>query len=256
MTPFPIDQTRGKVALIFAHGPSARKHVPDLVNKSHDKQHYVFISMGEIDRMQANLGVSFGLDYWVMANSEMTVENSYNRFNSIPGSTLVWADTADRTPYSIAWSKLKVPSISYDQRHFNNQPCPNCKVPLNIDGRIEWAPVACRVIPGRLTIQEELQKYTKYHEHYGTGSTVALHAVSLGVLLGCKEVHVYGVDLSYSGGYVDNKTESRQMASFDNEMIDIVKDFDTITKSAHNIGVRVINHSPESPLSKVMETII
>ena len=239
-TEFPIDKHKGKIAIVFAHGPSAKGHVPELVKMSNDKDNYCFISMGEIDKMQFNLGVKFGLDYWIMSNHEMNIYNSYTRFNSIPGSTLVWADSVDTTPYSILIRNVNVPVIAYDQRHFNNSPCPNC-------------PHGCRVIPGRKTIQELLQNYTNYHEHYATGSTVALHATSLGVILGCREVHIYGVDLSYNVGYVDGKSVSG--ASFDNELNDIIKDFDIINKSAHNVGVKLVNFSKDSPISQVIETV-
>lgn len=240
ITEFPIDKYKGKTAIIFAHGPSAKEHLPKLVGVSNDKDNYCFISMGEIDKMQSNLRVKFGLDYWVMANHQMNIQNSYQRFNSIPGNTLVWADSVDTTPYSIVVRNINIPVIAYDQRHFNNSPCPNC-------------PHGCRVIPGRKTIQETLQDYTKYHEHYGTGSTVALHATALGVLLGCKEVHIYGVDLSYTKGYIDGKTQWG--ASFDAEMDDIIKDFDIINKSAHNVGVKLVNFNKESPISQVIKTI-
>lgn len=249
-----IDSRKGKTAIVFAHGPSAKEHVVDLVAKSKDKDKYCFISMGEIDIMETNLKVKFHMDFWVMANTQMTIEKNATRFNSHPESTLVWADTADRTPYSFAMKTLKIPHLPYDQRHFNNQKCENCKVPLiGKDGKGFWVPMSCRVIPDRNTIQETLQNYTSYNDHYGTGSTVALHATNLGILLGCKEVHIYGVDLSYKNGYVDGAT--RNAATFDNEIEAIIKDFDIINKSAHNVGVRLVNFSKESPLANIMTTI-
>jgi hypothetical protein len=256
MTQFPIDKHKNKTAIVFAHGPSAKKYIPELLEKSRDKNNYCFITMGEIDKIQENLNIKFDIDYWVMANTEMTVKNSYLRFNKYPKTTLVWADTADTTPYSIAWKLLKISNIPYDQRHFGNIPCNNCKVPVFLsqtDGA--WMPIKCRVVPDRLTVQEELQEYTKYDKHYGTGSTVALHSTSLGILSGCKEIHLYGIDLDCRNGYVDGKTSSILPDIFDPNVDEIVNDFDIINKSAHNIGVKIINHSENSPIKKVIKTV-
>ena len=170
----------------------------------------------------------------------------------------MWADGPDKTPYSIAMNMLKVHHIPYDHCHFGNQRCGNCCVPVTdfINKQVYFVKIECRVLPGRLTIQEELQNYTKYSTHYGTGSTVALHATTLAILLGCKEVRIYGVDLSYSGGYIDGRGAPHGgMASFDNEMTDIVNDFKIINDSAKNIGVKILNYSKASPIKSVIETV-
>ena len=250
-----IDKHKGKTGIVFAHGPSAKKHLPKLLAQSKDKSNFCFISMGEIDRVQQKLNIRFELDYWVMANSVMNILNSSDRFNSIPECTLILADSVDISPLTSAWARLKIPSMSYDQRHFDNKPCINCKIPDVIrDGKMEFVTWPCRVIPGRLTVQEHLQKYTKYESHFTPGSTVALNATAMAILMGGKEVHVYGVDLDYRGGYVDNTTVE-YTTGFDPDVDYIVKDFDTIVKSAYNIGVKLINFSPNSPIKTVMETV-
>lgn len=233
---------KGKTGIVFAHGPSGREFLPQLVGFSKDKEKYCFVGLGELDQIQTNLKVDIDNDYWVMANHEMNVGNSHHRFNRYPKTTLVWADSVDQTPLSMAISLLKVPYITYDQRHFENKPCPNCST-------------GCRVLPGRLTIQEQLQNYTNYITHYGTGSTVALHATALVILLGCNPVHIYGVDLNCKLGYVDDKTQARATNVFDGDLPYIINDFDIINKSAHNIDVRLINYSKSSPLKDIMETI-
>ena len=252
-----IDKHKGKTGIVFAHGPSGKEFVSTILNQSKNKEDFCFISMGDVDTIQENLNVQFDIDYWVMANTEMTIENSYFRFNKYPKTTLVWADGPDRTPYSIATSLLKVKHLPYDMRHFNNNPCTGCKVPISrpANNQILWVPMECRVLPGRLTIQEELQNYTKYSAHYGTGSTVALHATTLAILLGCNLVHIYGVDLNCRLGYVDDKTQPKALHVFDENLTDIINDFDIINKSAHNIGVKLINYSKSSPLKDIMETV-
>ena len=237
-----IDKYKGKTGIVFAHGPSGREFLSELIKYSKDKENYCFIGLGELDQIQTNLNVDIENDYWVMANHEMNIFNSHHRFNKYLKTTLVWADSVDQTPLSVAMSLLKVPYITYDQRHFENKPCPNC-------------PIGCRVLPGRLTIQEKLQTYTKYSTHYGTGSTVALHATTLAILLGCNPVHVYGVDLNCRLGYVDNKSQPKALHAFDENITDIANDFDIINKSAHNIGVRLVNYSKSSPLKDIMETV-
>jgi hypothetical protein len=236
-----VDSHSGKEGIVFAHGPSAKLHLSHLLEASRNKEKYCFIGLGELDAIQSNLGIEFTNDYWVMANHEMNILNSYPRFNRYPNTTLIWADSVDQSPLSSAMTLLKVPYISYDQRHFGNVPCPNC-------------PVGCRVLHGRLTIQELVQHYTGYNEHYSTGSTVALHATALAILLGCNPVHIYGVDLNCRMGYVDDKTQARHPAVFDGDLPFIVNDFDILTKSAHNVGVKLVNHSSTSPLSAIMAT--
>jgi hypothetical protein len=152
---------------------------------------------------------------------------------------------------------LKVHHIPYDHCHFSNQRCGKCCVPVADfnNKQVYFVKIECRVLPSRLTIQEELQNYTKYSTHYGTGSTVALHATALAVLLGCNPVHVYGVDLNCRLGYVDNKSQPKALHAFDENLTDITNDFDIINKSAHNIGVRLVNYSKSSPLKDIMETV-
>jgi hypothetical protein len=63
------------------------------------------------------------------------------------------------------------------------------------------------------------------------------------------------VDLDCRNGYVDGKTSSILPDIFDPNIDEIVNDFDIINKSSHNIGVKIINYSENSPIKKVITTI-
>ena len=53
------------------------------------------------------------------------------------------------------------------------------------------------IINNRLTIQEELMKYTKSEIHYSSANTVAMHMLAFSILLGCKTIYLFGLDLNY-----------------------------------------------------------
>jgi hypothetical protein len=195
------------------------------------------------------------------ANSSVTVPVGTNgtttlvynqRFASIrsaivlPSGTAVNAktlngkfDSVDVT--TLSWLRENVTNtyIGYDQRHFNDSDCVNC--PNKCSNRI----------PGRKTIQELLMGYSKYNKRYGTGHTVAIHCLSLAILLGCTEIYLFGIDLNYSLGYVDNKTVNND--SFSYWLPEIIEDFKIINESAKNLGINIYNTSKVSPLKEIFE---
>ena len=87
----------------------------------------------------------------------------------------------------------------FDQRHFGGSAC---SVPGD----------CCRVLEssghGTLTLQELVASYSESDNIYSSGSTVALHALALAVIMGCEEIHVAGVEIPRnSRGYIYAPTE-------------------------------------------------
>jgi hypothetical protein len=85
----------------------------------------------------------------------------------------------------------------FDQRHFNGSACippaKCCQVLVDEDNR-------------QKTIQEILVAYSGTSTKYSTGSTVALHAFSLAIIQGCKEIHIAGVEIpKLEAGYTYGK---------------------------------------------------
>jgi hypothetical protein len=102
-----------------------------------------------------------------------------------------------------------------------------------------------------MTIQEELQKYTKTNLKYGTGSTVALHMLAFSILMGCKTIYIFGVDLDYSKGYASGNIVNYD--SFTPYINEILNDFKIINEMANNLGVKIYTTSMESPLTTIFE---
>lgn len=163
-------------AFVCGLGPSLSESMDYIIKNRSD---IVLVSCNDID-VVSNLVPN----YWVFANSHQTANFMYDRFKKLPDVTIVHSDSVDITPRW--WIKEKMKDfnyIGYDQRHFNNTKCNNC-------------PNGCdNFINGRLTIQEELQKFTGNDEKYSTGDTVAVHMLALSILLGCKKIFITGVDL-------------------------------------------------------------
>lgn len=227
-----IDTKKGLTAYACAMGPSLKEYIQEVETNSKNN---VIVTCSDFHTM-----TKIKSDYWVFANSVYTVPRMKDIINQLPETKLVYADSVDPTPRENVNKLLEKEFIGYDQRHFQNKKCTEC-------------PNGCsNQIDGRKTIQELLMDYTGYDQMYGPGDTVALHVLALSVLLGCKKIYLFGVDLDYSLGYVDNRTTNSD--SFNPYLNNIIKDFDIINKSAKNIGVEVYNMSKISPLKSIIET--
>lgn len=225
----------GETAFVCGLGPSLSNNIDYIKN---NRNEIVFISCNDID-VVTNLSP----DYWVWANSLTTAIHTLERFKKNPNSTIVHADSVDPTPnWWIDGNFKDVNYIGYDQRHFNNSKCKNC-------------PNGCsNFIEGRLTIQEELQKYTNYKEKYSSGDTVAVHMLALSILMGCKKIFITGVDLDYKKGYYNSYRPPIMATEFDPYLKNILNDFEIINESAKNIGVEIINLSNYSHLTSIFKT--
>lgn len=244
---------KNSVGITMAHGPSLGPYLEQFNDLCKDKQenNHLFFSCGEPDKIFENLNMNFDLDYWVLANSCVLIENSYSRFNNCKNTTIVYADSVDLTeePEKLLTGNY----LPYDQRHFQGKTC------LENHGHIgQVHGKSCCDFKsndrknGNLTIQEFLQKISGHKNHYSPGDTSALHMLSLAVITGCNPIFICGVDLDYSKGYVDQKTINND--SFDPYMMNILNDFKIINESAEKLGIKIYNLSPQSELHKVIET--
>jgi hypothetical protein len=161
------------------------------------------------------------------------------RLDKFPRSYVIHADSVDTTPRSWSEENIVNPYVPYDQRHFDGQKCTNC-------------PNACNnFLENRLTIQEILQNKFKSTKKYSTGCTVALHMLSLALILGCNKIYIMGVDLDYKLGYVDGKTINSDGLN----LTTILPDFNTIKNTVLGHEVQIFNTSSTSELKNIFETI-
>jgi hypothetical protein len=231
-----INKERGKIGLCVATGHSLKPYLDNVVNLSleqKNKDKYVFLSTNHYDSM-----FNLNANYRIVANNVLNIESEFRRFNSTPKTMLLYSDSIDITNRNTVKQLMNVDYMGYDQRHFDSKPCPS--------------PSSCcdHIINGRLTIQEELQKYTGHIKHYGAGSTGALHMVSFSILMGCNPIYVFGVDLNYSKGYVN--PNFRNPNSFTPYLDDILNDFKIIKESADVIGVNIYSTCEGSPINNVI----
>lgn len=222
-----IGKHKNNPCIVVAHGSSLNEQVERF--SEYKDNGFVFIGCNDWYNFYDNIP-----DYVVYANNIETVMRNHVKMNKW-NTCIVYADSVDLTDRKWIEDNLKCDYLPYDQRHFEGKKC-GC-------GR------CCeRIIENRLTIQEDLQRYTGYDKHYGSGDTVTLHMLSLAVLLGCNPIYVTGFDLNYENGYAKAKTNVRipSLSEINPYMDRIMKDINIINESAKQIGTEIINLNKES----------
>lgn len=226
-----IDKYNGKKCLVVCHGPSLNKYYNSL-NQCKDNG-YIIIGCNNWNEFYPQCPPH----YWVMAN---TVDNCRNQMGLINQYKPVWvyADSVDITDHSWIEDQIQGDYLPYDQRHFGGKKCTDC-AKHHCDKYFD---------PNRLTLQEELQKYTKFEQHYDSASTVALHQIALAILMGFEEIYIVGVDLDYHLGYANNVTGRGvpQLDHFDIYGKSILDDMEIVAKSAEKRGMKVYNLNKDS----------
>jgi hypothetical protein len=219
-----------KIAHVVGHGPSLSNHLNTLSNL--DKSKNILISLNDIDKM-----VDLIPDYWITTNPHYTIENFHNRINKYENTTYIYSDVMDLTPPERVKELLKVKYYSFDNVHFKSQPNIFYVKDCRLGCQRGWIDCCSRIIPGRLTIQEHLQRFSNFEHHFSTTDTTILSTLAMAVLLNPKEINLYGVDLDYKLGYVNNYTTNSD--SFDFWMDRILSDFYIINESANKIGIKI-----------------
>jgi hypothetical protein len=220
-----IDKHKGKPAIVVGHGPSLNTHIKKICEL---KNKFILFGCNEWYHIYQDAP-----HFWVIANNQQTIKTDINIINTrAKDSIICYADSVDLTDRAWIDKNLFCNYLPYDQRHFNSKPC-GCK--------------SCyQIIPGRLTIQEEFQKYTGSEKRYGSGDTVLLHSLSIAVLCGCDPIFITGLDLDYKKGYAKNKGNLiskvcvKELSHYSGR---IVKDLGIINDCAKAIGrtIKVLN---------------
>ena len=228
---------KDKIGLCIATGPSVIPYVSDLNMMSDDNRNkYCFLGLNQFENH-----FDFNVDYRVVCNDYLTVARNFKLFNSNSSSTLLYSDSADLTDKYVANKLLKIKYLSWDQRHFNNKEC------------INKAKCCKQIETNRLTIQEELMNYTKSNVYYSNGSTVSIHMIAFSILLGCKIIYLFGLDLNYKLGYVTSNQKNND--SFEPHLKNILNDLEIIDNMAKNIGVKIYSTCNNSPINNIFEYV-
>lgn len=165
----------------------------------------VIISMGDTP---IRLIGKCKIDYWINSNSIFPIPDvDFKKINQLDTTTFLFAHSVVRKQnYDIINSNFKIPWFEYDQRHFGAKECND-----QIDTRffLKKKQNCCNKI-GKITLQEYLKKKFNTTVHYSTGDTVALHALALAIILGCKKIYIGGVEIpiyKINHNYVNDKSK-------------------------------------------------
>lgn len=236
-----INSHRGKIGLCVATGSSLKPHLDKVISSSKKKKDFCTFSVNEFDDM-----IDLDADFRIVANNEFTVAREHKRLNN-SSSLLCYADSVDLTSKPLVETLLNnVHYLPYDQRHFGGKTCK--ELGYSLKDRL----CCFHIKNDRLTIQEELAKYTG-GPLYGQGSTVALHMAAFAILCGCRKIFVFGVDLDYRKGYVNPRFMNP--TSFNPYISEIVDDFGKIRECAEKKGVGVFSACAGSPINQVLEYV-
>ncbi len=223
-----INKHKNRSALVVAHGSSLNNYLDKLDKLK--KKGFILLDCNEWYCFHKNIP-----DYWVTANNEINMKNSCNRINKY-NITIFYADSVDLTDRQWADEKIKCNYLPYDQRHFSGKQC------------IPTSDCCKHIIPDRLTIQEELMKYTSYLKKYSTGHLVSVHMLSFAILMGCNPIYFIGMDLNYGKGYAKHFQHVREVpaAEFSSYVDYTIEDLEIVRDSAKNIKVDIINLNKDS----------
>jgi hypothetical protein len=219
-----IDRHKNTPALIVAHGPSYNDH-KERIQEYKNKGIIIF------DCNEWYMFQSIPPHYWVVANNEYTVVNYYKIINSY-SSLYIYADSVDLTHRDFVNKILNVDYLPYDQRHNGCQPCtPN------------RSKCCDNIIQGRLTLSEELMKYTGHTQQPALIGSVVLNEIIFAILMGCNPIYITGMDLDYREGYADlgqnhivvPRVEHNSWQAYAIPNLKIIND------AAKNINVKIIN---------------
>jgi hypothetical protein len=209
-----IDKHKGSKCVIVAHGPSLNEYIDKL--PKYKKDGHVIIGCNNWNEFYEKTPPH----YWVNVNTIDTIKSMKTLINKYE-CVFLYADSVDLTDKKWIDENIISNYLNYDQRHFGGKPCFDCRKH------------GCSKTfnANRLTIQEELQKYTNHHSHYSPGDTVTLHMMAFAVLMGCTEIYIIGADLNYKLGYAHNSTNRNPIDSFDDFYERILDDMKLILDS-------------------------
>ena len=238
----------------------------------------IYVTCGDGPLRMSNL---FKADYWVNANDVFPVpEKHLDIINSYSDTVFVFADSVTYSTRKINLKflrdSLNVSWFAYDQRHFNQQPCKD---------KYRYCCDLLEVYPGRITLQEYVQKKFNRLNHYSTASSVAIHALAFAILLGCTPIFLQGIEipryrddykylsnpqldnLAYYAEYGKWVTMGRRFggnllrkiglkernSAFAADLPQILSDFSYLIDLAHDNQIQIYNLSKTSTLNEIEE---
>jgi len=211
-------------AVICGHGPSLNFYKKKFV----DLQNQGWIRYDCNDWFNF---MSIPPTYWLFASTVDTIKSQQDKITAY-NSTILYADSVD------LMDRDKVDNIlvntfylPYDQRHFKGMPCGE-----NIIG-------CCKhIIPNRLTIQEELAKYSKTDILYG-GYNAGCHMIAFALVMGCNPIYVAGIELDYKFGYASTIVRP---TGYDLCREGCLEDFKKFNMIATALGSKIYQLNPNS----------
>jgi hypothetical protein len=237
---------KDKTCHLVGHGPSLDKYLDELQNL--DKSSNIIFSVNDVDKF-----TNLVPDYWLTSNPGYTVDVLSSRINKFKDTTFLYSDCYDLTNEEVVKSLLNVKFYSYDSVHFNSESNIFSVKGWRLGCKRGWIDCCSNIIKDRLTLQEYLQKLSGYINHYSTGDTGILHALAFSIILGCRNIKIYGVDLDYSVGYT-NGIPSMHGDSFDYWMDRIKSDFFIINESAKMMGIKLTFLGGSSTISSIINS--
>lgn len=273
---FLLNKESGKNCLIIGGAPS----INDI---QFEKFNGILISMGDIpERIKEKRQV----DYWISANTIFPrPDKHFDRLNQFKGTTLVFSDSVLNSTvpidYEIIKNNLKIPWFEFDQRHFNGLGCDQ-QIDNHFNLDLE-EPLNCCQYKKEITIQEYLKDTYNLDSHYSSGATVAIHALALAIILGCKKIYLGGIELpkyekdyNYYGNnsvfklsydflleiisgerniylkkYLAIIFKLKTKSAFYPDLPIILKDFEYLSNLCNSNGIELFNLSPKSSLNKI-----
>ena len=238
-----INSKKETSCIILGHGPSLNPHLNKLQN--YRDRNIILIGCNNWYDFY-----DIEPDFWVLCSSDMRVDRLKDRINKLKNTIVAYGDSVDLSDRGWVSNNITTNYLPYDQRHHNNQKC-NWKMS---DGS---QPKCCsHIIQDRLTIQEEVKKYSNVDDLCTFSDTVAVQMLCLGILLGCKPIYVSGLDLTYEHGFAKNNRGLSPYPGYDFERERIFTCFSWLDKCARNIGGSIINLNQNSRFNTFIKGVL
>lgn len=249
-----INLHKNKPCITLGHGPhfnTVKHRFKELKDRG-----FIFISTNDWYSFQEE-----EIDYCVICNHVYSIARYYESMNRYK-TVICYSDVQELTNREKVNSLLKVDYIPYDNIHFGNKIC--SPYPLwgyDVDGPVgnmTFKQTCCdHFIKDRLTLSEELQKFSGHIEHCGRGICNIDHQITLALLLGCNPIYVSGINFNAELGHATMDRIDKELNDYnrradgawqsDAEMKIIHNDFRILNESAKLLGVEIINLNKDLP---------
>jgi len=245
-----IDKHKGIPAILQCHGPSADKN-KDAISEFCKNNETVIFGINEWHQFKNDVKP----DYWLRSFPQRpSIELDYEYYNEHTkgGVTLLSCDVVDSSSLESAMENLTCSYLPFDLRHFNRQSCQDnfSKDPKWFLPRYFTFFSDCCNRKGRITLQEELKRYTDYDELYSPSThTSAINMIAFAIIMGCNPIYINGMDLDYNistESHAELKEGEILPGTPGNSWSDwrqdwITRDFNIVNESAKCINTDIIN---------------